>query len=119
MAGEGFIKVSRQQPLSRQPELRVSEFTCPIVPCSTFGSLKGQGRCSLRWDLDLEAPPDFSLPLHPRAESTMMVNQPVPPPRDLEPPFQPSALPADPLENPSPGKNSDIGMRLGALENPS
>ncbi|XP_023378191.1 proline-rich protein 14 isoform X1 [Pteropus vampyrus] len=74
-----------------------------IIPArSTFGSLKGQGRCSLRWDLDPEAPPAFSLPLHPRAESMMMVNQPVPPPRDLEPPFQPSVLPADPLENPSP-----------------
>lgn len=107
MSGEGFIKVSRQQSFSRQPELRASEFTCPIVPCSTFGSFKGQGRCSLRWDLDLEAPPAFSFPLHPRAESMMMVNQPVPPPRDLELPFQLSPLPADPLENPSPCKNPE------------
>nr|KAF6355812.1 proline rich 14 [Myotis myotis] len=36
-----------------------------------------------------------------RAESMMMIHQTKPPSRDLEPPFQPSALPADPLENPS------------------
>ncbi|KAF6271680.1 proline rich 14 [Rhinolophus ferrumequinum] len=45
--------------------------------------------------------PNFIVPAR-RAESVTMVNQPMPPPRDLEPPFQPSSLPADPLENPSP-----------------
>lgn len=118
-AGEGIIKMSRQQPLSRQPELRASEWTCPVVSRSTFRRLKGQGRCWLRSDLDLEGPPAFILSLHPRAESVTMVNQPMPPPRDLEPPFQPSSLPTDPLENPSPGKDSETGRRLGALENPS
>lgn len=117
MAREGIIMMSRQQPLSRQSELGASEFTCSVVPCSTFRSLKGQGGCWLSWDLDLEAPPAFTLPFHPRAESMMMVNQPRPLPMDLEPPFQPPALPANPLENLSPGKDSDRGMRLGALEN--
>lgn len=45
--------------------------------------------------------PNFIVPAR-RAESVTMVNQPMPPPRDLEPPFQPSSLPTDPLENPSP-----------------
>lgn len=49
--------------------------------------------------------PDFIMPAR-RAESMMMVNQPMPPPRDLEPTFQPSALPADPLENPSPSPDA-------------
>lgn len=62
--------------------------------------------------------PNFIVPAR-RAESVTMVNQPMPPPRDLEPPFQPSSLPTDPLENPSPGKDSETGRRLGALENPS
>lgn len=104
-AGEGIIKITRQQPIHRQPELGVLEFSCSVVPCSTFSSLKGQGRCWLRWDLDLEASLAFTLPLHPRAESMMMIHQTKPPSRDLEPPFQPSALPADPLEDPSPSKD--------------
>lgn len=57
--------MSRQHLLPRQLELGASEFTCPILPCSTFRSLKGQGRCWLRWDLDLEAPSVFTFPLTP------------------------------------------------------
>ncbi|XP_019484165.1 PREDICTED: proline-rich protein 14 isoform X4 [Hipposideros armiger] len=45
--------------------------------------------------------PNFIVPAR-RAESMTMVNQPMPLLRDLEPPLQPSALPADPLENPPP-----------------
>lgn len=45
--------------------------------------------------------PNFIIPAR-RTESMMMIHQTMPSPRDLEPPFQPSALPADPLENPSP-----------------
>eukprot|EP00069_Balaena_mysticetus_P002967 bmy_00746T0 len=45
--------------------------------------------------------PNFSIPAR-RAEPRMMVHQPKPPPRDVEPPFQPSALSANPLESPPP-----------------
>ncbi|XP_046524389.1 proline-rich protein 14 isoform X1 [Equus quagga] len=45
--------------------------------------------------------PNFIIPVR-RAEPMMMVHQPVPLPRDLEPPFRPSSLPADPAENPPP-----------------
>ena len=64
--------------------------------------------------------PSLYLALHPRAEPMRIVRQPTPPPGDLEPPFQPSALPADPLESPPTGK--DLGrdrMRLGCLGHPS
>ncbi|XP_053527668.1 proline-rich protein 14 isoform X2 [Artibeus jamaicensis] len=44
---------------------------------------------------------NFIIPAR-RAESMMMVHQTIPPPKDLEAPFQASALSADPLENLSP-----------------
>lgn len=44
--------------------------------------------------------PNFIIPMK-RAEPVMMVHQPVPLPRDLEPLFQPSALSADLPESPS------------------
>ncbi|XP_058425602.1 proline-rich protein 14 isoform X4 [Diceros bicornis minor] len=45
--------------------------------------------------------PNFIRPAR-RAESMTMVHQPVPLPRDLEAPFRPSSLPADPAESPPP-----------------
>ncbi|KAB0394841.1 hypothetical protein E2I00_008075, partial [Balaenoptera physalus] len=45
--------------------------------------------------------PNFTVPAR-RVEPRMMVHQPKPPPRDVEPPFQPSALSANPLESPPP-----------------
>ncbi|KAM5329610.1 LOW QUALITY PROTEIN: proline-rich protein 14 [Glossophaga mutica] len=45
--------------------------------------------------------PNFIIPAR-RAESMMMVHQTMPLPKDLEAPFQASALSADPLENSSP-----------------
>ncbi|XP_054438634.1 proline-rich protein 14 isoform X1 [Pteronotus mesoamericanus] len=45
--------------------------------------------------------PNFIIPAR-RAESMMMVHQTMPPPKNLDAPFQVSALPADPLENSSP-----------------
>ncbi|XP_066239380.1 proline-rich protein 14 isoform X2 [Saccopteryx leptura] len=55
--------------------------------------------------------PNFIIPAR-RAESMTMADQTRPPSRDLEPPFQPSALPADPLENPPSAPDP-------ALEDPS
>nr|XP_020014178.1 proline-rich protein 14 isoform X2 [Castor canadensis] len=84
-----------------------------IVPTqSTSRSPKGQGRCWPRWNPNLEAPPALMLPLHPRAEPMGMVYQPMPVPGDLQPPFQPSTLPADPPESPLPAPDP-------ALEAPS
>ncbi|KAM7148387.1 proline-rich protein 14 [Molossus nigricans] len=51
--------------------------------------------------------PNLIIPAR-RAESMMMIHQTMPPPRDPEPPFQPSALPADPLGNPSPASDSTL-----------
>ncbi|XP_023979228.1 proline-rich protein 14 isoform X1 [Physeter macrocephalus] len=45
--------------------------------------------------------PNFTVPAR-RTEPRMMVHQPKPPPRAVEPPFQPSALSANPLESPPP-----------------
>ncbi|XP_032316340.1 proline-rich protein 14 isoform X1 [Camelus ferus] len=44
---------------------------------------------------------NFIIPAR-RAEPMMMVHQPKPPSKDLEPPFQPSALSADPPKSPPP-----------------
>lgn len=108
-AGEGIIEMSRQHLLPRQLELGA---LCPILPCSMFSSLKGQGRSWIRWDLDLEVPSAFPLLLNSRAKPKTMVHQPMPPSRDLDLPFQPSALPEDPPESPPAGKDSE-GSDLG------
>ncbi|XP_008592229.1 PREDICTED: proline-rich protein 14-like isoform X2 [Galeopterus variegatus] len=55
--------------------------------------------------------PNFIVPAQ-RAECMMMVHQPMPPARDLEPSFQPSILPTDPPESPLPAPDP-------ALEPPS
>lgn len=104
---KGLSKLS-----SRHPELGTSGFTCLILPYSSFRSLKGQGKHWPRRDLDLEAPPTLTLSPHPRAEPMTKVQQPMPPPRELDPPSQPSTLPADPPESPLPGKDLNRGHCL-------
>lgn len=94
-------------------------FTYLTLPYSTFRSLKGQGKHWPKRDLDLEAPPTLTLSFHARAEPMTKVHQPVPTPRELEPPFQPSTLPADPPESPLPGKDLNEGMRLKSLQEPT
>lgn len=101
------MKTCRWQLLSRQPKLGASDFTCPVLPCSTFRSIKGQGRSWLRWDLNVKGSSAFNLRLHPRAEPKVMVHQPKPPSRDLPAPSRPSALSANPLASLPPGKDSD------------
>ncbi|XP_035298086.1 proline-rich protein 14 isoform X1 [Cricetulus griseus] len=84
-----------------------------IVPAqSTFRSLKGQGKHWPKRDLDLEAPPTLTLSFHARAEPMTKVHQPVPTPRELEPPFQPSTLPADPPESPLPAPDPVLEVPL-------
>jgi hypothetical protein len=107
-AGKGTIK-----PIIQIARVGTLRFTYLFLS-STSRSPKGQGRCWPRWNPNLEAPPALMLPLHPRAEPMGMVYQPMPVPGDLQPPFQPSTLPADPPESPLPGKvsESEVGMGL-------
>ncbi|PNJ33550.1 proline-rich protein 14 [Pongo abelii] len=64
----------------------------------------------------IDETPNFIIPAQ-RAEPTRIVRQPTPPPGDLEPPFQPSALPADPLESPPPAP--DPALELPSTPPPS
>nr|XP_025709930.1 proline-rich protein 14-like isoform X1 [Callorhinus ursinus] len=48
--------------------------------------------------------PNFLIPAR-RAEPMTIVHQSMPPSRDLDPPFQPSALPEDPPETPPPARD--------------
>ncbi|XP_006977111.1 proline-rich protein 14 isoform X1 [Peromyscus maniculatus bairdii] len=84
-----------------------------IVPAqSTFRSLQGQGKHWPRREPDLEASPTLTLSLHPRAEPMTKVHQPMPAARELEPPFQPSTLPADPPESPLPAPDPALEAPL-------
>ncbi|KAM4828994.1 proline-rich protein 14 [Thomomys bottae] len=85
-----------------QAESLASDSPNLISTQSTSRSPKGQRKCWPRWDLESEAPPALTLPLHPRAESVTMAHQPPSILRDSRPPFQPSILPADPPESPLP-----------------
>nr|XP_048310955.1 proline-rich protein 14 isoform X1 [Myodes glareolus]XP_048310956.1 proline-rich protein 14 isoform X1 [Myodes glareolus]XP_048310957.1 proline-rich protein 14 isoform X1 [Myodes glareolus]XP_048310958.1 proline-rich protein 14 isoform X1 [Myodes glareolus]XP_048310959.1 proline-rich protein 14 isoform X1 [Myodes glareolus] len=99
---------------SRQPvEGLAEDGPSFIVPAqSSFRSLKGQGKHWPRRDLDLEAPPTLTLSPHPRAEPMTKVQQPMPPPRELDPPSQPSTLPADPPESPLPAPDPALEAPL-------
>ncbi|XP_035298087.1 proline-rich protein 14 isoform X2 [Cricetulus griseus] len=55
--------------------------------------------------------PNFIVPAQ-RAEPMTKVHQPVPTPRELEPPFQPSTLPADPPESPLPAPDPVLEVPL-------
>lgn len=55
--------------------------------------------------------PNFIVPAE-RAEPMTKVHQPVPTPRELEPPFQPSTLPVDPPENPLPAPDPVLEVPL-------
>lgn len=95
--------MSRQQLLPRQLELRASEFACPVAPSEALRDRGGAGLGGTRTG----KLPQPLLSLHPRAEPVTLVHQSMPPSRDPDPPFQPSALPEDPPETPPPGKDSE------------